>query len=133
MAGAGLIPFGSVRLDFVTLLAAALAAGCGGGQTGGASANDVESQGGSSQGGGASAGGGEDGESGPSLPSCDDGTCFRCGEGICPKGFYCDQSAGACSWLPSCPEEASCGCVQNALGSSCSCQEKGGGAMVRCE
>jgi len=36
---------------------------------------------------------------------CADGTCFACGAGYCPTGFYCDESAkggASCSWLPSC-------------------------------
>src|SRR5687767_11041340 len=35
-------------------------------------------------------------------PSCDDGTCTLCGSGICPTGWYCDESApggSACAWL----------------------------------
>ena len=67
---------------------------------------------------------------------CEDGTCFRCGEGICPTGFYCDEGAqggAACSWLPSCAARASCACIERALGSGCSCQESGGGPKVSCE
>lgn len=72
----------------------------------------------------------------PEAPSCDDGTCFSCGDGICPKGFYCDQKAPggpACSWLPDCAKQASCSCVQHVLGSGCSCNEKNGGVYVDCE
>lgn len=77
---------------------------------------------------------GAEGPSGPTLPSCDDGTCFRCGEGICPKGFFCDEKAAggaACSWLPECAEAPSCGCVTKVIGDSCACAEKSGG--VFCE
>jgi hypothetical protein len=66
---------------------------------------------------------------------CADGTCFRCGEGICPIGFYCDEGVedgAACSWLPSCPARASCKCIEQTLGSGCSCQESGGGPKVSC-
>jgi hypothetical protein len=66
---------------------------------------------------------------------CEDGSCFRCGQGICPTGFYCDegvQGGAACSWLPSCPLRASCECVERQLGSGCSCEESGGGAKVSC-
>ena len=72
----------------------------------------------------------------PQAPSCDDGTCFSCGNGICPKGFYCDQKAPggpACSWLPKCAKQASCSCVQHVLGSGCSCDEKNGGVYVDCQ
>jgi hypothetical protein len=72
----------------------------------------------------------------PQAPSCDDGTCFSCGDGICPTGFYCDRKAPggpACSWLPACAKQATCSCVQKALGSGCSCQREGGGIYVDCE
>jgi hypothetical protein len=71
----------------------------------------------------------------PRRPRCDDGTCFECGAGICPSGFYCDQNAeggAACSWLPECPSKASCGCVKKTLGSGCSCEERAGGTHVDC-
>lgn len=74
--------------------------------------------------------------SAPEAPSCDDGTCFTCGDGICPTGFYCDRSAPggpACSWLPACAKEASCSCVQKTLGSGCSCNAESGGVYVYCD
>ncbi len=77
---------------------------------------------------------GDGAPTGPTLPSCDDGTCFNCGDGLCPKGFYCDaQAAGgpACSWLPECAESPSCTCLEKVLGSDCRCAEKNGG--VFCE
>lgn len=64
---------------------------------------------------------------------CADQSCFRCGDGICPKGFYCDEKAGACSWLPECASEASCGCVKQGAGDSCTCEEKSGGVYARCD
>jgi hypothetical protein len=72
----------------------------------------------------------------PRRKRCDDGTCFECGAGICPAGFYCDQNAeggAACSWLPECPSKVSCGCIKKTLGSACSCEEKGGGHHVSCQ
>ena len=27
------------------------------------------------------------------VSRCGDGTCFECGAGLCPKGFYCDEKA----------------------------------------
>jgi hypothetical protein len=67
---------------------------------------------------------------------CDDGTCFPCAEnGICPIGYFCDESAAAgpaCEWLPECPEEATCSCVLGVLGESCSCEERDGGVYVSC-
>ncbi|HMJ14278.1 MAG TPA: hypothetical protein VK524_22840 [Polyangiaceae bacterium] len=71
----------------------------------------------------------------PSLPSCEDGTCFTCGDTICLSGFYCDTGAAggpACSWLPACTKGASCGCVKKELGAGCSCEERSGGLHVTC-
>jgi len=78
--------------------------------------------------------GSEAADQGPSLP-CDDGTCSACGRGFCPTGYYCDEKAkggAACSWLPECADRATCGCVTAALGSSCACEERGGGVYVTC-
>lgn len=72
----------------------------------------------------------------PQPPNCDDGTCFPCGDGICPKGFYCDRKAPdgpACSWLPACAKQASCSCVTKTLGSGCTCQSENGGVYVDCD
>lgn len=68
-------------------------------------------------------------ESAPRGPSCDDGTCSVCGSGMCPTGWYCDESAPggpACSWLTECAEKPSCSCVTKVLGSSCKCREDAG-------
>jgi hypothetical protein len=65
----------------------------------------------------------------PSGPSCDDGTCSLCGNGICPAGWYCDESApggAACAWLKECAEKATCGCVTKVLGSACKCRDDSG-------
>lgn len=72
-------------------------------------------------------------ESETASDPCADQSCFRCGDGICPKGFYCDEKAGACSWLPECASEASCSCVKQGAGDSCTCEEKSGGVYARCE
>ena len=69
-------------------------------------------------------------------PSCDDGTCSKCGSGICPAGWYCDEKAsggGACSWLTECAEKPTCGCVTRVLGASCKCREEDGGLKVACD
>src|SRR5688572_12979607 len=77
--------------------------GAGGGPK---SENDVA--GGKSQTGSDGASEGEEGEESESsapVSRCADGTCFECGAGLCPKGFYCDEGApggAACSWLPEC-------------------------------
>lgn len=74
-------------------------------------------------------------EAAPTGPDCSDQTCFPCGEGLCPVGFYCDEQAArgpACSWLPECAEAASCACVQGVLGSGCSCDDASGGPRVTC-
>ncbi len=68
--------------------------------------------------------------------NCDDGTCSKCGSGICPAGWYCDEKAsggGACSWLTECADKPSCACVTRVLGASCTCREEGGGLKVACE
>jgi hypothetical protein len=75
-------------------------------------------------------------ESKPAGPSCDDGSCSRCGSGICPTGWYCDEKApggGACSWLAECAAKATCGCVTRVLGAACRCREEGGGLKVACD
>lgn len=65
--------------------------------------------------------------------TCDDGTCSPCGNGICPSGWYCDEKAGACSWLTECADKATCGCVTRVLGSACKCREEAGGLKVACD
>ncbi len=62
-------------------------------------------------------------------PDCTDGTCSVCGDGICPTGWYCDESApggAACSWLKECAEHPSCACVSKVLGADCKCRDDGG-------
>jgi hypothetical protein len=68
-------------------------------------------------------------------PSCDDGTCSKCGSGICPAGWYCDEKAsggGACSWLTECAEKPTCACITRVLGSTCKCREDNG-LKVACD
>jgi hypothetical protein len=65
----------------------------------------------------------------PRGPNCDDGTCSMCGSGICPVGWYCDESApggAACAWLKECAEKATCSCVTKVLGSTCKCRDESG-------
>jgi hypothetical protein len=74
-------------------------------------------------------------DSEPQAATCDDGTCSKCGSGICPSGWYCDENASggpACSWLKECADKPSCGCVTRVLGSSCKCREESGGLKVSC-
>ncbi|MBN1612356.1 MAG: hypothetical protein JW940_37340 [Polyangiaceae bacterium] len=70
------------------------------------------------------------------LLDCGDGTCSRCGNGICTQGMYCNESARggpACNWLPECPESPDCSCIEKVLGSRCECEEQDGAAHVRCK
>jgi hypothetical protein len=72
----------------------------------------------------------------PHLPSCEDGTCFACGETICMAGFYCDERApggAVCSWLPECTGKSACSCLEKQLGQGCACQEQSGGPHVTCK
>ena len=69
-------------------------------------------------------------------PNCEDGTCSKCGSGICPAGWYCDEKAsggGACSWLTECADKPTCSCITRVLGSACKCREESGGLKVACE
>jgi len=77
---------------------------------------------------------GGEGEPAPRRIACDDGTCSVCGEGLCPAGWYCNESAKggpACGWLPDCAAKPSCACVGRVF-SSCSCEERGGGVHLTC-
>jgi hypothetical protein len=118
------------------LLASSLLAlglwGCGGGSTGESKTAGDSSHSSSDDGGGWGDGDGD--ESGPSGPDCSDGTCFACGDGICPSGAYCDQGAeggAACAWLPECSGTPSCGCITGVL-SGCTCEDSSGGPVVSC-
>ncbi len=75
-----------------------------------------------------------DRESRPSGPDCSDGTCFRCGEALCLPGFFCDESSAVanCQWLAKCGKAGGCGCIQQVLGTSCTCTERDGGTFVKC-
>ncbi len=65
---------------------------------------------------------------------CSDATCFKCGQALCLQGFYCDESASVanCQWLAKCGKAGGCGCIQAALGASCTCTERNGGTFVKC-
>lgn len=69
-----------------------------------------------------------------SGPDCSDGTCIPCGDADCPKGFFCDESTAkpTCQWVPTCPDAATCACVERAFSDQCSCTERDGGAYLRC-
>jgi hypothetical protein len=67
------------------------------------------------------------------LLDCADGTCARCGDGICTRGMYCNESAGggpACNWAPECPESPTCSCFERSFGSSVECEDRDGTAHV---
>jgi hypothetical protein len=74
-------------------------------------------------------------EAEPPRPSCEDGTCFECGQGLCPRGAYCDATApggAACAWIQECPGDPSCACLLRVLGSSCTCAAGASGPAVNC-
>jgi hypothetical protein len=130
-----------VRARFSSVLLALFFVACGGSERG-AAAPDGESGEASSESSsdGASSDASEDDESSetseaaPAKPSCDDGTCTMCGDALCPKGWYCDETAPggpACGWLPECAEKASCACVKKAF-KGCACEEGSGGARISC-
>jgi hypothetical protein len=78
--------------------------------------------------------GGPEVSAGPSKPSCSDGSCFECGEGICPSGFYCEKSgsaAPACAWAASCAQKPTCACLA-AQTRGCTCQDRNGAPHVVC-
>ncbi|MCS6901555.1 MAG: hypothetical protein RMJ98_18085 [Myxococcales bacterium] len=70
---------------------------------------------------------------GPQGPSCEDGSCFVCGDGICPAGFYCQKSGGVtgCAWAVECTPKPSCSCI-GPLTRGCSCEERSGFPHVIC-
>lgn len=70
---------------------------------------------------------------GPRKPSCSDGSCFECGEGICPSGFYCESNGGAaaCGWAAACAQKPTCDCLAPVT-KGCSCQDRGGFPFVTC-
>lgn len=130
-----------VRAALALGLLFAFAAGCGGESTPAAESAHSAAQETSPAKGSATEGESEgeaseaEAESAPRA-ACDDGTCFECGAGSCPQGWYCDESAQggpACSWLPQCGKKADCACVSKALGSGCSCAEEGGGPHAKCK
>lgn len=121
-------------------LALALACGSGGGAPEAQSADDAtaaetsesEADSGASEAGAETSSAQSESASGS---ACDDGTCFPCGDGICPAGWYCQDDAkngAACSWLPDCAERGECGCITRVLGSGCACEQREGGAHVKC-
>lgn len=123
-----------IRKKSVILCVAALATffcACGGGQAG----PGAHSPGESGEADGEGAGLGESGARGTPESRCADDACFVCGEGLCPRGYYCDGDASggpACGWLPECAQKATCDCVTGVLGASCRCEERDGGVFVEC-
>lgn len=125
-------------LSWFGLVAMALLSACGGGTAASkpaehAEAGDEDSP--ADTGDGSEASGEDEGASEPAAPACADGSCTPCGEGLCPNGWYCDETAKggpACSWLPECAKKPGCACVERAL-SGCSCEERDGGQHVSCK
>jgi hypothetical protein len=122
------------RFGFVAL--SALSA-CGGGTAAGKPAAHAEAPSDSGEDGSDTPDSAEDeaAASEPPTPTCSDGTCTPCGEGLCPNGWYCDETAkggAACSWLPECAKKPGCACIERAL-SGCSCEERDGGQHVSCK
>ncbi len=126
----------SLRVPEAPVIAALLAlASCGGASSQPASApHGADARSGNAATDGASSDqGGEPVD--PAAELCSDGSCFRCGDGVCPAGYYCDDKApagAACGWLPECAKTADCACIQSALGSGCHCDNQGGGVHVTC-
>lgn len=71
-------------------------------------------------------------EQSTSKDPCSSGGCNTCGDAVCLTGFYCDQTAAACAWLPQCEETPGCKCLLAALGANCTCEERAGAAFVDC-
>lgn len=76
----------------------------------------------------------------PKPALCGDGSCITCGTGICPTGWYCDESAPggpACGWVPGCEKKKSiCNCLGDRFQHKCRCTEDNGGALsphLKCE
>jgi hypothetical protein len=65
------------------------------------------------------------------VDPCAGGTCSHCGDAVCLNGFYCDEGAKACAWIPACAKEPTCECLQQAL-PGCSCEAREGGLFVSC-
>lgn len=73
----------------------------------------------------------DDVETSGASSSCHGDTCTTCGESVCLEGFYCDEVAQACSWLPQCASDDSCKCIEAAL-PHCECKSRDGGTFVTC-
>lgn len=123
-----------------TLCAATLLlgpSGCGGSSTEAKSADNGDATNSETSSGDSGSTGDSEGvaSEAPQGPDCSDGTCFECGDGICPKGAYCDQNAeggAACAWLPECSGSTACSCIIGVL-KDCSCDEASGGPIVSCQ
>lgn len=111
------------------VLAAYLSAACGGptSQTEARSVDEVSQESDDDFGDGSNESG-----SNPSPRPCENGSCTECGDSVCLSGFYCDESAQACAWLPDCPSELTCECVTRSL-PECQCEERDGGVYVSCD
>lgn len=80
---------------------------------------------------------GASGPAGPQLPSCDDGSCFHCGDTVCLPGYYCesDGDSNGCAWNGKCAKQATCACLASELSNDprCSCEDRDGHAFVTCK
>jgi hypothetical protein len=110
-----------------------LVAGCGGGTPGPAAPADEKPSDSEAQAGEAKA------RPAPRATrvTCDDGSCFSCGEATCLTGFYCtvNRRAHGCAWMPGCATKVTCACLATALRETpgCTCEEKNGGVYVNCD
>ena len=123
------------KLLVVVSTVALLGAACGGGGAAGHETKDAKSAAKSPDDGESSGTEEREVEVDPRKAACADGTCFECGTGVCPKGFYCDEKApggAACAWLPECAASPSCSCVSRAL-DGCGCEERSGGVFASCK
>ncbi|RYE91515.1 MAG: hypothetical protein EOO75_08730 [Myxococcales bacterium] len=72
---------------------------------------------------------------GPRKPSCADGSCFECGEGICPVGFFCETAGSAtpaCASSTTCAQRPTCACLGAQI-KGCTCEDRGGVPHVKCD
>ena len=69
----------------------------------------------------------------PERP-CTNEECVPCGEGLCPEGFFCDESgpSSGCGWLPDCTSDRSCRCLERRL-PGCKCRQENEGTYLKCE
>jgi len=112
----------------------ALVAGCGGGTPGPTSPVEEEGEQGAEA---PKASTKARRQSRPARVTCEDGSCFSCGEAVCLTGFYCTATrrGHGCAWAPGCATKVTCACLAGSLRDTpgCVCEEKEGGVYVTCD